>query len=447
MYYRSRRRWAVLSLAVMLAACEREPMETVFRTVEQDWEAAPTRSVLTAADIETKKTEITLAAYADGRLATQGYYTGNLESMALDLEPGKTYTIYALVNMGDYRNAIPLLESGLESITYRIPSYTEGPGSLASRGIPMAGKLTWPASSAVIPVKRLLAKVTAHLSCEWTGAAIRSVRVCQLNRILRPFGEAVTEEDWTEQEFAPGSGAASGSFTFYIPENRQGSIGGIASSLDKSPDRTAAVQTRAGQLTYLEVVAEGTGTYAGDITYRNYLGQDAVSDFDIQRNAHYVWTIRYLPDGLQYNDWKHANHLTDTRFLYWENYPDDREIHFTKKAGENGTRAGEVWRPGSFILGDATGERCLQGEYITADHLFDHIGYSIDTDWFRFYNNYGSSIWFIVGERDLPSGDYQARYYFLDRPDISISAWLHVRSESDLHIDDGWDNGNEQELH
>ena len=64
---------------------------------------------------------------------------------------------------------------------------------------------------------------------------------------------------------------------------------------------------------YLETVVEGTGIYVGSITYRSYLGQDAISDFDIRRNSRYNWRIQYLKDGLQYNDWKHDNDLIDTQ--------------------------------------------------------------------------------------------------------------------------------------
>ena len=233
--------------------------------------------------------------------------------MTLGLESDRNYTIYALVNMGDQTGAIPRSESELSTLTYRIPSYSEGAGSIASRGIPMAGKLSYPGAGTVIPVERLLAKVTVQVSCEWPGAAIRSARVCQLNRILRPFGEATLQEDWDQQEFHDGTGTASGTFVFYVPENRQGTISGIQSSRDKSPDRNDKVNARKNRLTYLETIVEGTGTYVGSITYRSYLGQNAVSDFDIRRNARYNWTIRYLKDGLQYNDWKHDNDLIDTQ--------------------------------------------------------------------------------------------------------------------------------------
>ena len=304
---------AVLA-TVLFVACSRERPETVFRTVETDFSSVTTRSILTGTNIETKKTEITLAAYSEDKiLAASGHFTNNLESMALELEAGRSYTIYALVNMGDQTGNIPRTESALTALSYRIPSYSDGAESIASRGIPMAGKLSYPGTGTSIPVERLLAKVTVQISCEWPGAAIRSSRVCQLNRVLRPFGEATLEEDWDQQEFHEGTGTASGSFVFYVPENRQGSIDGIQSSREKSPDKNDKVNARKSQLTYLETVVEGTGIYAGSITYRSYLGQDAVSDFDIRRNARYNWSIRYLEDGLQYNDWKHDNDLTDTQ--------------------------------------------------------------------------------------------------------------------------------------
>ena len=301
-------------VAILFIACSREKTETIFRTAETDFSSVTTRSLLTETDIETKKTEITLAAYGeDGILATSGYFMKNMESLALELEVGRNYTIYALVNMGNQTGNIPRTESALSTLTYRIPSYSDGAESIASRGIPMAGKLSYPRAGTSIPVERLLAKVTVQISCEWPGAAIRSARVCQLNRVLRPFGEAIMEEDWDQQEFHEGTGMESGTFVFYVPENRQGAIEGIQTSMEKSPDRNDIVNARKTQLTYLETVVDGTGVYAGSITYRSYLGRDAVSDFDIRRNARYNWTLRYLKDGLQYNDWKHDNDLTDTQ--------------------------------------------------------------------------------------------------------------------------------------
>lgn len=309
------KRESILSVLtfLLLASCSRERPETVFRTLDTAFCEVPTRSLLTAPDIETKKTSVTLAAYAGGALADCQHYTTALDAMALELDPGQTYTLYALVNMGDMTASLPRLESDLESLTYRITSYTEGAESLADRGLPMAGTLDYPGHGTVIPVERLLAKVTAHLSCEWEDAAIRSVRVRNLNRVLRPFGEAVMDEDWDQQEFDDGAGTTSGTFVFYVPENRQGTIGGIQTSREKSPNANDKVRARSDRLTYLETTVEGTGTILGTIVYRSYLGRNAVTDFDILRNARYDWTLRFLPDGLQYDDWKHDNDLIDSQ--------------------------------------------------------------------------------------------------------------------------------------
>ena len=300
------KRICLTALVLLVTACHTEQYEpAVFGIAEAEAWTAPTRTLLTATDIETRKTGITLAAYADGSLAADGYYSTGLEGMSLDLEPDRSYTVYALVNMGDLSSIIPLSESELSTFTYRIPSYTEGTESLSSRGLPMAGKLAWPGQGTVIPVKRLLAKVTAHLSCDWDGAAIREVKVCNLNRVLRPFGEAVHEEDWDQQEFQIGTGLSSGTFVFYVPENRQGTINGIKTSQDKSPDRNAAVKARKEYLTYLETSVTSTASaYAGDITYRSYLGGNATTDFDILRNGFYEWTIVYHGDRTQDQDWK-----------------------------------------------------------------------------------------------------------------------------------------------
>lgn len=301
-----RRIICLTALTVLLAACRQEcPETTAFHIAEADSWTVRTRSLLTAPDIETRKTGITLAAYADGTLAASGHFAAGLDAMVLDLEPDRPHTLYALVNMGDMTDALPRSESELSTITYRIPSYTEGTEALASRGIPMAGRLAWPGQGTVIPVRRLLAKVTAHLSCDWTGASIRSVRVCNLNRMLRPFGDAVREEDWDQQEFQEGAGASSGTFVFYVPENRQGTIGGIRSSQEKSPDRNTAVRAKQDALTYLEASVTSTESiYAGDITYRSYLGGNATTDFDIERNGLYDWTVVYHGDRTQDQDWK-----------------------------------------------------------------------------------------------------------------------------------------------
>ena len=279
-----------------------------------------TRTLLSAPDVETRLSGISLAAYADGQLAASGRFTENLDRMTLSLEQGVAYNIYALVNMDGL--SFPEAESSLAGLTYTLPSFQD----IDTRGMPMAGMLpqfiAGKDTRTAIPAERLLARVTARLRCNWEGAAILSSRVFNMNARLLPFGEsaAVSPADLLPvQEYAPGDGSASGEFVFYVPENRQGILGGIAHPRDKNPDRNATVKAQSQVLTYLETTVEASGPRSGTVTYRSYLGRDAVSDFNIIRNSLYEWNITYGEDGLALDDWKTDTgdlHTVETRYRY-----------------------------------------------------------------------------------------------------------------------------------
>ncbi len=281
--------------------------------------AVGTRSILTDPDIETKATCVTLAAYTGGALDAFGYYT-NPQSMTLSLVPGRTYTVYALVNMGDMRSALPALESSLGNLTYTIPSYTSGSTSVNTRGIPMSGSIDHVAGSGgstVIPVRRLLAKVTANLSCDWDGATIASVKVRGMNGRLLPFGDSAAgsaSDILPEVEYSAGGGASSGTYVFYVPENRQGTVEGITDSAGKSHERNATVDAMRERLTYLETSVSTTGTWTGTVTYRSYLGRNATTDFDIEGNARYIWTVVFRENELQESTWKRETDLSFTTY-------------------------------------------------------------------------------------------------------------------------------------
>ena len=341
-------------------ACEKAeqaptPSESRFSLVLEEGTAL-TRSLLQSADIETRITSVTLALYRGGVLVESAYYGSGWDQMSFPLEDG-TYTAYALVNMGDQRDAIPADESALDGFTYAIPGYLNSGSGIEYRGIPMAGRLSYTvgtSTSSAIPVKRLMAKVTANLSCEWTGL-ITSVKVFNLNRSLKPFGTsaaASANDILPENEFQTGTGTASGSFVFYVPENLQGTVAGIAGPADKSPEGSATVASRQGLMTYLEVLVSGTSGVDGTIRYRSFLGSDATSNFDIRRNCRYTWTLRYLPDGRLYNDWKHENLLAWSEYRY-EISPTALNLY----AGESGTvriyRQEDRYVNGSFRPGAA----------------------------------------------------------------------------------------------
>lgn len=281
-----------------------------------------TRSVLSAPDIETRKTSVTLAAYSRGVLYASGHFTSGLDGMRLDLQEGETYDVVALVNMGDMRSSLPSSEDGLASVTYTVPGYAE----VNSSGIPMSGRLDGyraGPSRGTVPVRRLFAKVTANLELDWPGASFAGASVRNMNGVLAPFGESAVSGasqvlSWNDS--GQGSGTSC-SVVLYVPENRQGSIGGGSVPRDKSHERIPAIDAVRERLTYIETRVTASGQYEGGVTYRSYLGSDAVSDFDVIGNTHYIWNLRYTEEGLAYEDWKTEKDLADNRFLRWRSDP------------------------------------------------------------------------------------------------------------------------------
>ncbi|MBR1705688.1 MAG: DUF4906 domain-containing protein [Bacteroidales bacterium] len=287
-----------------------------FRTDIEEMEGiAATKTILTASDIETKQSSVTLAAYSGGKLSASGYYTAEFTSMPLGLIKGWAYHVYALVNMGDMRSSLPTDESALPALTYTISAYT-GAGGIDTVGIPMAGSLpefvAGTGAGRPIPVKRLLAKVTVNVHCTWPGPLVNSVEVRNMNKTLRPFGaSAITSRSdrlatVVESASSPSPGATL-SAVLYVPENMQGTVSDISGSFYKSKDHDSTVAGKADFLTYIETAVDACSPrYNGEVRYRSYLGNNATTNFDIERNAAYVWELTYTEDGLQYNDWKHG---------------------------------------------------------------------------------------------------------------------------------------------
>ena len=279
-------------------------------------------SVLTASGIESKVTGITLAAYCEGTLAAKKHYTSSLSSMVLTLMKDKTYTVYALANMGDMVSSIPASESSMSTLEYSISSYS----TVNSNGIPMAGKkegvsVSSTSTSFSIPLTRLLAKVTANINCTWENPRIQEVRVFNMNKRLRPFGTSVAgsaSDILSFQDYETASNGATCTVTLYVPENMQGTISGITDSFHKTNDQgNATVSGKQSLLTYLQTKVSSSSMYSGDVYYRSYLGNNNTTNFDIRRNTHYVWNLTYTEEGLQHNDWKHdTDELTGVRYRY-----------------------------------------------------------------------------------------------------------------------------------
>ena len=290
------------------------PKNVSFSVSEEEMSPV-TRSAQTAPDIETKITGITLAAFREGTLYCAEHFSSSFTEMFLPMGGG-SYTVYALVNMGDMSAIIPSSEPEMASLVYRIPSYTEGDSSIMTRGMPMAGSKTITITSSsqdvqTISVKRLLCKVELTLNCNWPGGQIISAKIHDMNRELTPFSENGSASSlYTTlpyQEVKGISGETTFHATFYVPENMQGTVPSITNSSDKQFHGNNIFSNRR---TYLEVEANGFTKYVGStkfvgsVTYRSYLGNNATSNFDLVRNTRYSWTVNYNEDGLLSDNWK-----------------------------------------------------------------------------------------------------------------------------------------------
>ena len=324
-------------------------------------EIVQTKSILTDPNIETKVTSVTLAIYDSNNVLFDARdYTSGFDAMSYSFQPNETYRIFAVANMGPMASSFPSTysDAGIQGITYTIPGYTTANTGVNTRGIPMAGTLTFVCGESdvtAIPLTRLLAKLNVHLECNWPGNIV-SVKVKNLNAKLKPFGSSVASSSGdvlSEEEVEiPSTDISMGDFVFYVPENLQGTVAGITNPADKQGDDTDVsnpVNAKAAGASYIETVITGESAYSnnGTITFRSYLGDNATTDFNIIRNNRYAWSISYYPTGMANDDWKHDNEMSWKRYSFSRSWP---SVVYWNTSGDLRTRVyADVYTNGVLI--------------------------------------------------------------------------------------------------
>ena len=378
-----RRIIAITFSALLLCSCIFEDMEDcqendfVHQTEETDAEISisvqirdvntvnvQTRSILTES-VEDKISCITLAIYDKGGvLQDKKHFTSEFTSMTLEVNKANIYNLYALVNMGDMTSSLPIRESDLGTLEYKVGAYSD----IESMGLPMCGKLSdvkYSSSSYNVSLERLFAKLSVRIlhkgllnSSETSVYAYnmcnKSVYLRQANTRLFPFSElgsraisasdVVDESDYhadlnNRSEYAgslPQSGLGPGpgyfqdtTVVFYVPENVHGELlPGNEDPFNKTPENISSINGKdySSLCTYLEFNAkrENTGIgYGGGVTYRYYLGSDSTTDFSLQRNCHYNLTLEFTEEGFFMENWKidKNDDWADTRVLYFVDEP------------------------------------------------------------------------------------------------------------------------------
>ena len=221
-----------------------------------------------------------------------------------------TYNVYALANTEE--SASFDSESDIRRHTLKMDLQA------MQDGIPMCWKGTIHLSpgqktEVYINLERLISTIWFSIDMGLVeGLEITSMKLCQAARTVRPFsGEesrALDNDDITDGDYATGEDLAmlmsGGSMRFYVPENCQGVL--LPENTDpwaKVPDN---IKDRANLCSYIEMKGrwKEDAYYAGEITYRFYLGEDPYSSFDVRRNT--VQSLVLCPDETNFDkvSWK-----------------------------------------------------------------------------------------------------------------------------------------------
>lgn len=228
--------------------------------------------------------DVNLYLFAAGDNPTYHFYA-TVETITLDLMTG-SYALYAVANCG--RDLGERSREEVETLEYTAQAVTlgEGPLPMAAQQrldvLPGGGTIT-------VPLQRAVARL--DLSYAVVGnfvqrVTIRSVQLCNVASTMSLFTPSRARNhaqvtDLTVQD-EPGAEYAA---SWYLLENRQGTVPGISQQGQKEPSRAPAYAT----YMRIDAVAEGV-----EIIYRVYLGENNTDDFNLQRNRVYRLHIRIL---------------------------------------------------------------------------------------------------------------------------------------------------------
>lgn len=306
---------------------------------DEPGENPDTKSVISAADFDNAvKSVLVYLVDPDGhwkKAYSASGSSGLADKKFTILADGSTYyDIYALVNMGE-ANFTP---ASPQNWVYTLP---ENFSSLNSTGLPMCGSARINASEIVaggttsktLTLRRLMSKVniTVNKSGMLTGAsdgsalAGGSLKLRQVSKVLRPFAVEAdrraqsasemysADTDWHNFTGGSGKDVIDSGVTLYIPENRQGTGSGTTQS-GKTP-----ASGREALATYLEYTATKSGSsdgVSGNLTYKAYLGENELSDFNVIGDKVYTATLSLSWNGMWEASWRVSQgDWADTRAL------------------------------------------------------------------------------------------------------------------------------------
>lgn len=261
--------------------------------------------------------DINFLAYLDGNLAAS-LYTEDLSDVVLQLNRNYSYNLYAISNIGEItppateeemKVAFSHFINGIDDFTYGLPlSWSRTGFNVSSNTMSLS-----------IVMERLVAKVSFGIDKSvLTGLTVNSVRLCQSPVVVYPFMDGGSRvDDYTlvaDGDYATAEDLAAindgEKIYFYTLENCQGTL--LPDNTDpwaKTPDY---LNQESEWCTYIEAECsfEEGNLLSGDVTYRFYLGEDNITNFDVVRNTDIDVLLTLTTDGLNEVSWRVDSNVT-----------------------------------------------------------------------------------------------------------------------------------------
>lgn len=229
---------------------------------------------------------------------------------------GDTYDIIVIANNTEH-TAPATLDDAL-GMVYDSQGFT----NLEEHGIPMCGMTTVTVTPNIgrinIVLKRLVAQVVFDIDKSGMTAGtidLTSAKVCQMNTVCPFFddGRATRSTEVSDGDYAKVEHMvyinAGWECVFFVLENKQGDL----LPQNVNPDLKLPVKVwqsggNPGLCTYVEL----SGVYTGKKNYlkgepfvvRFFIGADACTNFDVNRNWRYLIHLVFTDDICFRNDWK-----------------------------------------------------------------------------------------------------------------------------------------------
>ena len=262
---------------------------------------------------------VVFAAYRTSDSSLQNVVYVTSDNAKISLKTSETYSIYAIVNMGDVCSSLPSSDEQMGEWRISVDSFS----SMQKGALPMCGckkGVSLSGGTVMIPVQMMVHRLVLNI-VPTSGFELRDVRIRQAALDMTPFAQGSTPAvvgDGDEASIDNIHDLSQGlTSDFYIFENMRGDL--LPSNTDswlKVPSSLSDAD--AAMATYVEITMayDSLDGVAGDVVYRFCLGEDTTCNFDVQRANTRFLTFCPSADNLYAGSWKvDSEEVVDSRVL------------------------------------------------------------------------------------------------------------------------------------